>query len=194
MVTWLSVSLLKPFRALRYDPERAGSLDRLVAPPYDVVTPELRAELLAESPYNAVRLVRPDAPEEAARALASWQSEGVLVRDEEPAVWVLEEDVRRPGRRRAEPSRAGRANPARALRGRGTSSRTSGRSPGPKEARLRLLRATRTKLSPILLLHEGKSPIVPAARPTSRRSSAEREAGSGGSTTRAPRCRRRATL
>ena len=91
MVTWLSVSLLKPFRALRYDPERAGSLDRLVAPPYDVVTPELRAELLAESPHNAVRLVRPDAPEEAARALASWQSEGVLVRDEEPAVWVLEE-------------------------------------------------------------------------------------------------------
>ena len=74
MVTWLSVSLLKPFRALRYDPERAGSLDRLVAPPYDVVTPELRAELLAASPYNAVRLVRPDAPEEAARGLASWQS------------------------------------------------------------------------------------------------------------------------
>ena len=37
--------------------------------------------------------------------------------------------------------------------------------PGPKEARLRLLRATRTKLSPILLLHEGKSPIVPARPP-----------------------------
>ena len=62
MVTWLSVSLLKPFRALRYDPERAGSLDRLVAPPYDVVTPELRAELLAESPYNAVRLVEARCP------------------------------------------------------------------------------------------------------------------------------------
>ena len=47
--------------------------------------------------------------------------------------------------------------------------------PGPKEARLRLLRATRTKLSPILLLHEGNHRSYPIARPTSRRSSAERK-------------------
>ena len=154
MVTWLSVSLLKPFRALRYDPERAGSLDRLVAPPYDVVTPELRAELLAASPYNAVRLVRPDAPEEAGQELAAWREEGVLVRDEEPAAWVLEETFVGPdrvertrvglvARIRLEPYATGRILPH---------ERTF---PGPKEARLRLLRATRTKLSPILLLHEG---------------------------------------
>ena len=164
MVTWLSVSLLKPFRALRYDPERAGSLDRLVAPPYDVVTPELRAKLLAESPYNAVRLVRPDAPEEAARDLAAWRSEGVLVREEEPAVWVLEEMFVGPdgvertrlglvARIRLEPYSAGRILPH---------ERTF---PGPKEARLRLLRSTRTKLSPILLLHEGASPAVPDRSP-----------------------------
>ena len=165
MVTWLSVSLFKPFRALRYDPERAGSLDRLVAPPYDVVTPELRPELLAESPYNAVRLVRPDAPEEAARELASWQSEGVLVREEEPAVWVLEETFVGPdgvertrrglaARIRLEPYATGYVLPH---------ERTF---PAPKEARLRLLRATRTKLSPILLLHDGRNrPIVPARPP-----------------------------
>jgi uncharacterized protein (DUF1015 family) len=164
MVTWLSVSLLKPFRALRYDPERAGSLDRLVAPPYDVVTPKLRTELLDASPYNAVRLVRPDAPEEAARELASWQSEGVLVREEQPAAWVLEETFVGPdgvkrtrlglaARIRLEPYATGHILPH---------ERTF---PGPKEARLRLLRATRTKLSPILLLHEGKSPIVPDRPP-----------------------------
>jgi uncharacterized protein (DUF1015 family) len=160
MVTWLFVSLLKPFRALRYDSERAGSLDRLVAPPYDVVTPELRAKLLAESPYNAVRLVRPDAPEEAARELAAWRAKGVLVREEEPAAWVLEETFVGPdgvertrlgvvARIRLEPYAAGHILPH---------ERTF---PGPKEARLRLLRATRTKLSPILLLHEGESPVVP---------------------------------
>ena len=164
MVTWLPVSLLKPFRALRYDPERAGSLDRLVAPPYDVVTPELRADLLAASPYNAVRLVRPDAPDEAAQELAAWQAEGVLVRDEEPATWVLEETFVGPdgfertrvglvARVRLEPYATGHILPH---------ERTF---PGPKEARLRLLRATRTKLSPILLLHEGASPVVPACRP-----------------------------
>ncbi|MGI8606694.1 MAG: DUF1015 family protein [Gaiellaceae bacterium] len=158
------MSLLQPFRALRYDPESAGSLDRLVAPPYDVVTPELRAELLAESPYNAVRLVRPDAPEEAARELAAWRSEGVLVREEKPAAWVLEETFVGPdgvertrlglvARIRLEPYAAGRILPH---------ERTF---PGPKEARLRLLRATRTKLSPILLLHEGESLAVPDRPP-----------------------------
>ena len=92
MVTWLSVSLLKPFRALRYDPERAGTLDRLVAPPHDVVTPELHKTLLAASPYNAVRLVKPEAPEEAARDLMEWRNGGVLLREEQPAAWILEEE------------------------------------------------------------------------------------------------------
>ena len=164
MVTWLSMSLLKPFRALRYDPESVGSLDRVVAPPYDVVTPELRDALLAESPYNAVRLVRPDAPEEAARELAAWRSQGVLVREEEAAAWVLEETFVGPdgvertrrglvARIRLEPYSAGRILPH---------ERTF---PGPKQARLELLRATRTKLSPILLLHEGESPVVPDRTP-----------------------------
>ena len=40
MVSWPAVPLVKPFRALRYDVETAGPLDDLVAPPYDVITPE----------------------------------------------------------------------------------------------------------------------------------------------------------
>jgi uncharacterized protein (DUF1015 family) len=151
------VALLKPFRALRYDSERTGPLDRLVAPPYDVVTPELRERLLAESPWNAVRLVRPENPETAAADLARWQAEGVLVREERPAVWLLEEvftgpdDVARTrrglvARVRLEPYSEGRVLPH---------ERTFEE---PKRARLRLLRATRTKLSPIFLLHEGDAP------------------------------------
>ena len=60
MVSWAAVPLLKPFRALRFDVGAAGPLDDLVAPPYDVITPEGNACLLARSPWNAVRLVRPD--------------------------------------------------------------------------------------------------------------------------------------
>ncbi|MGH3041712.1 MAG: DUF1015 family protein, partial [Gaiellaceae bacterium] len=91
MVSWPAVPLLKPFRALRYDAETAGPLDELVAPPYDVITPETHDRLLARSPWNVVRLVRPDDPEEAARELADWQGRGVLVREARPAVWLLEE-------------------------------------------------------------------------------------------------------
>ena len=137
-----------------YDVRKAGPLEDLVAPPHDVISPEQRERLLARSPYNVVRLIRPDDPEDAAEALAGWREEGILVRDASPAVWLLAEDFLgadgRPHTRRAlvarirlHPYSDGVVLPH---------ERTFGSS---RETRLRLLRATRTKLSPILLLHEG---------------------------------------
>jgi uncharacterized protein (DUF1015 family) len=151
------VASLKPFRALRYDLSRAGDLDRLVAPPHDVVGPELRERLLAESPWNAIRLVRPETPEQAASDLESWKADGILVREQTPAVWVLEQDFTGPdgvGRTRRglvtrvklEPYSSGEVLPH---------ERTFDRS---KAKRLDLIRATRTKLSPVFLLHSGEGP------------------------------------
>ena len=164
MVAWLAVRLVKPFRALRFDEERAGRLDDLVAPPHDVVTPDLHAHLLAASPYNAVRLIHPEEAPEAAGALEDWRAEGVLVREDEPAVWVLEDEFpaldgtarKRRGivaRTHLEPYASGRVLPH---------ERTF---PRQKDVRLALLRATRTKLSPILLLHEGDGPELPPGAP-----------------------------
>jgi hypothetical protein len=159
-----AMALVKPFRALRYAAGAPGPLDDLVSPPYDVISPELHDQLLARSPYNAVRLVRPDNPAEAARVLAEWQREGVLVREDEPAVWLLEEEfvgpdgvarVRRSlvARTALEPYEHGVVLPHE-------------RSfPKPRRGRLRLLEATRTKLSPILQLHDGAGPPDPPPRP-----------------------------
>ncbi|HEU4451151.1 MAG TPA: DUF1015 domain-containing protein [Gaiellaceae bacterium] len=149
--------LLKPFRALRYDAGAAGPLDDLVAPPYDVVTPEAHARLEDRSPWNAVRLVRPGSPDEAARTLADWLRRGVLVREERPALWLLEEEFTGPdgiarrrrgivGRVRLEPYESGLVLPHEHT------------FTAPKEARLRLLRATRMKPSPIFVLHHGSAP------------------------------------
>ena len=164
MVAWLAVRLVKPFRALRYDEERAGRLDDLVAPPHDVITPELHASLLAASPYNSVRLIHPDEASDAARALRDWTDAGVLTREREQAVWVVEDQFAGPdgstrrrrglvARVRLEPYSEGHVLPH---------ERTF---PRQKDLRLELLRATRTKLSPILLLHEGDSPERPAGEP-----------------------------
>jgi uncharacterized protein (DUF1015 family) len=157
------VARLKPFRALRYDTGRAGPLERLVAPPHDVITPELREELLAASPHNVVRLVHPETPADAAAALARWREEGALVRDPAAAAWLLEEDFVGPdgaprtrrgvvARIGLEPYAAGSVLPH---------ERTISRQ---KAARLELLRATRTKLSPVLLLHDGETVERPAGR------------------------------
>jgi len=49
-----------PFRGLRYDTTRVA-LEDVIAPPYDVVTPEERAELVGRSPYNSIRIELPTA-------------------------------------------------------------------------------------------------------------------------------------
>ena len=46
---------IRPFRGLRYDPERV-SLDRVLVPPYDVVAPDEREAFYARDPHNAIRL------------------------------------------------------------------------------------------------------------------------------------------
>jgi uncharacterized protein (DUF1015 family) len=151
------MAVVKPFRALRYDETVAGPLETLVAPPYDVITPEQRDELRARSQHNVVRLTLPDSEEEAARELAEWRSRGVLV-EEPPAVWALEQDYVGPdgvprtrfglaASLKVEPYTTGTVLPH---------ERTHS---GPKEGRLRLLRATRVQLEPIFLLYDGPAPI-----------------------------------
>jgi hypothetical protein len=159
-----AMALVKPVRALRYAAGAAGPLDDLVSPPYDVISPELHEQLLARSPYNAVRLVRPDDPAEAARVLAEWQREGVLVREEEPSVWLLEEEFVGPdGVPRVRRSLVART--ALEPYDRGVVLPHERSFPKPRRGRLRLLEATRTKLSPILQLHDGAGPPDRPPRP-----------------------------
>jgi uncharacterized protein (DUF1015 family) len=156
------MAVVKPFRAERYDEQSAGPLEQLVAPPYDVISPEERSELLAKSPYNVVHLTLPDTEEEAGTAIADWRRRGVLARDEEPAYWFLSQDYVGPdgvARNRSGLVASLRAEP---YENRVVLPHERTHS-GPKEGRLRLLRSTRTELEPIFLLYEG-DPLEPPAR------------------------------
>ena len=149
---------VRPFRALRYDEATAGTLERLVAPPYDVITEAERAELRARSPHNIVHLTLPDSEEQAAGRLADWRERGVLVRDDRPAVYVVEQDFVGPdgvARTRTGLAASLEAEPYEA----GTVLPHERTHQGPKEDRLRLLRAVRTQLEPIFLLHHGPPPV-----------------------------------
>jgi len=148
---------IKPFRALRYDPGRAGRLDDLVAPPYDVIGPEEREKYLERSPYNVVHLTLPDSENEAGESLRSWRAEGVL-EAEEPAFWALSQDYVGPdgvARRRTGLVASLRVEPYE----KGIVLPHERTHRGPKEERLRLLRATRTQLEPIFLLYDGQAPF-----------------------------------
>jgi uncharacterized protein (DUF1015 family) len=148
---------VQPLHALHYDLSRVGGLQDVAAPPYDVIDAAQRAELLRQSPYNVVEVDLPqdggDPYAHAAEILRSWSADGIVVRDEEPALWALQQAYTGPDGRertrhgifarvRVEDYGAGRIRPH---------ERTH---PGPKEDRLRLTRATRANLSPIFSLYD----------------------------------------
>ncbi|MFE9768955.1 DUF1015 domain-containing protein [Streptomyces sp. NPDC005808] len=89
---------LNPFRGLRYDPDRVGSLAAVTSPPYDVVVrPDGLLHLESADPHNIVRLILPQDTtptarnEQAAETLHRWLSEGVLTTDTEPGLYVYEQ-------------------------------------------------------------------------------------------------------
>jgi uncharacterized protein (DUF1015 family) len=148
------VATIRPFRALRYDQAVAGPLADLVAPPYDVITPAERADYLARSPHNIVHLTLPDSEERAAADLAGWRADGALALDGEPAYWWLAQDYVGPDG--VERTREGFVAAVRAEPYENRVILPHERThAGPKEGRLRLLRATRTHLEPIFLLWDG---------------------------------------
>jgi uncharacterized protein (DUF1015 family) len=153
------VAEVLPLHAVHYDLGRVGALADVVAPPYDVIGEEQRAELTARSPYNVVELDLPRDPgggdpyEHAAELLRQWTAEGVLTRDSEPTIWALEQGYSALDRSRL--TRRGFLARVRLIpygEGIRPHERTQ---PGPKEDRLRLTRATRHNLSPIFALHPG---------------------------------------
>jgi uncharacterized protein (DUF1015 family) len=150
---------IEPLTALHYDLQKIGGLQAVVAPPYDVIDAQQRAELAGRSPYNVVRIDLPEGDDpyrSAAERLAAWERDEVVVRDERPALWALTQDFTGPdgqrrtrhgflARVRVEDYGPGRIRPH---------ERTH---PGPKQDRLMLTRATRANLSPIFALFDDPS-------------------------------------
>ncbi len=151
---------VKPFRAARYG-EAAGPIETLVAPPYDVISPEQREELKARNPYNVVHLTLPDDETEAGRLWSDWRRNGILVENDEPGAYWLSQDYVGPdgiARTREGLVAALRVEPydKRVVLPHERTHR------GPKEGRLRLLREVRAQLEPLFFLYEG---APPASRP-----------------------------
>jgi uncharacterized protein (DUF1015 family) len=151
------VAEVQPLTALHYDLDRVGSLQNVIAPPYDVIDSAQRAALLARSPFNVVEIDLPQGGQgedpylHASSTVEDWELEGILRRDREPALWALEQQYTPPdgsrftrhailARVRIEEYGPGRIRPH---------ERTQ---PGPKQDRLALTRATRHNLSPIFAL------------------------------------------
>jgi uncharacterized protein (DUF1015 family) len=93
---------IKPFQGVRYNPEQIGDLSAVIAPPYDVVSPEMRARLAASHPENVIRLELPepgegrDGYENAAHLYREWLNAGILRREAFPALYPYAQTYRLP--------------------------------------------------------------------------------------------------
>ncbi len=88
-----------PFRGILYNTEKV-QIENVLAPPYDIITPEYREALYMQSPYNIVRI---DFGKEekgdngawnkytrAREFLGAWMKEGILVQSRKPSFYVYE--------------------------------------------------------------------------------------------------------
>jgi len=144
------MAAIRPFRALRYDLPSAGDPADLLAPPYDVIDDEGRAELAARNGNNCVHVILPEAtsPEgdkyDAGRVAFERLVQGAFVRDDGPGYYVYHQRFEAEGRTYV---RKGFVCTIELTRfGAGPVKPHERTLSGPKEDRLRLMRACQAHL------------------------------------------------
>jgi uncharacterized protein (DUF1015 family) len=162
---------IRPFRGLRYQAGQVGDLATVIAPPYDAISPDEQRALHARSPYNVVRLEYGEAHDDdreennrytrAAATLAQWLASGVLVQDDRPAFYVYDQEFGHGGARHRRRTLLTRLRLEEWAKGAVRPHEHTVAQ--PKEDRLRLLRACRANLSPVLALYRDPQGVIGSA-------------------------------
>ena len=153
-----------PFIGTRYNSQLIGDLSKVVAPPYDIISPEQQEELYERHPNNVIRLElgRDKAGDDAfsnrftraANALRTWRSDGILIEEDQPAIYLYEQEFNiggKPTKRRGffalvriDDAQSGGGKPG------------AQTFAGPKADRLKLMRATGANLSSIFAVYNDR--------------------------------------
>jgi len=160
----MAMAIIKPFRGVRYDPEKIPDLSLVVSQPYDRVRHGLQERYHELSPYNVVRLIKGreqtrDGEDgttltRARDTYRSWLREGILLRDQTPAFYVLRQTFSLPDGRVG--TRLGLMAALELSRfDEGLVLPHEGTLPAMVEGRLDLLRATAVNFGTVLMLHSG---------------------------------------
>lgn len=85
---------VKPFKGVRYNLEKA-LLKNVIAPPYDVISKQMREALNTKSPYNVVNLILPEGDgkyKKAGELYNELKSQEILLKDGEASFYVYEQE------------------------------------------------------------------------------------------------------
>ena len=148
-----------PFRGIFYNTAKVSG-GEVMAPPYDIITPELRDALYRKSPYNIARIdsgmENPGDNEtenkylRAAGYLGGWMREGILLQSTDPCFYAYEMDYQAEGMRKRLRGFFGLVRLEELGKGVYPHEETHSK---PKVDRLRLLSACEANTSPIFSLY-----------------------------------------
>ncbi|HVB53734.1 MAG TPA: DUF1015 family protein [Candidatus Acidoferrales bacterium] len=161
---------VSPFRGIHYDPALV-SLETVLAPPYDVISPQLQLELYGRSMQNVVRVelgrdFEDDLPGKRDRYtrardhLQAWLQERVLVQDEQPSLYIQRHSFRPPGGGGPRERLGVFVGLQPVPHERGEVLRHELTMTAPRTDRLRLLQATKAQTSPVFLLYEDSAEVT----------------------------------
>jgi uncharacterized protein (DUF1015 family) len=159
---------IRPFRAVRYNPDKIKDLCDVTTPPYDVIDVAFQDKLYERSPHNFVRLdlgrqfETDDADDNrytrAAELYKNWRDSDVLIREEQPAFYVYKQTFEADGETIVRNGFMG------IVRVHDYEDRVilphERTLKGPKVDRLELMKATNTQLSQLFLLYNDEEQSV----------------------------------
>jgi uncharacterized protein (DUF1015 family) len=159
---------IRPFRALRFDPQRVLPA-KVVTQPYDKISPEMQERYYSASPYSLVRIIlgrhEPKDNTEhnvytrAAGYFHDWRTQGILRQDPAPSIYAYSQRFTPPGGGKAQ-ERAGLIALGRIEDyTRKIVYRHEQTLAKPKADRLDLLRATRAHFELLFMLYENSGGI-----------------------------------
>jgi uncharacterized protein (DUF1015 family) len=92
---------IKAFQGYYYNQELVGNLDKVVAPPYDIISSAQREKLYLRSPFNIIRVILgkehtgdnqiSNKYSRAAEYFQNWIKKGILKKDEVPSLYLLKQ-------------------------------------------------------------------------------------------------------
>jgi uncharacterized protein (DUF1015 family) len=159
----VSMTQIKPFRAVTYNQDKLKDITPLVCPPYDVISPTRQQYYHDLHQYNFIHiLLGKDVPGEdkysrAGEYFKAWLKDKVLVRDEAPAFYFYKQDYAVRGERK---TRWGFIGLLKLDDKRSAAYGHELTHKAPKEDRLKLLRHVKANLSPIFVVSHDKKRII----------------------------------
>jgi len=158
---------VKPFKAFRFDENKAGNIGNCIAPPYDVISLDQQEQLYNKSQYNIVRIIKGkqslsdnDSNNKYTRAadyLNAWIKKGVLKQDSAESIYAYAQNFQIAGTEFQRLSFVALAK----LEQYGKAVRPHEETlDKPKIDRLNLKRATNAKFGLVFMLYEDKQKIA----------------------------------